>query len=228
MNRDAFGYILEEVLGDLPPKAEALVRNVGFRVETRPRSGPVREADWRPQPRDGVAHLSVYWKAPSPELAVQAISTVTLYVEPILAGGGDAAMEIRRVILRTLERAHGLDPGALERPLSGEFAAAPPEEEDADEPPDLPEPGSPEALVESATCDIDAFPPEERDWLDTLEIVAIERPEAPGDPRRLADYPEPGDDPRVLVLYAENIRREDASPGRIVLELLHEALARRA
>ena len=226
MDRDAFGRILEDVLRDLPGKAAPSLRNVGFLIEERSPANPAHEAVWTPTSHSGLQQLAQDWTMVPSQASTMPVATVTLFMEPILAAGPDTAAEIRRVILRTLEAKEGLDPGMLEpRPPAAEPWEQDEGPDEEDGPPSPEEPA--EMLVELAEAEIEALPAEARDWFDDVEIVAVDRPEAEGDPRRVADLPESEDELRVLVLYTQNIRRRRESAGTVIREILRSALAAR-
>lgn len=227
MTKEAFGRILDEVLRDLPERATPYLQNVVFLLEEEAAGAPAREAEWAPTPLHGFQHLAQYWTMNPPANAATPMATATLYMKPILDAGPDTAAEVRRVVLGTIEARIGLDPGSIDRdvPMAAEWN--PEQDREEDEPEVRPAEDSGEGLVETAEAEIEAFPPDARDWFDEVEIVAVDKPEAEGDPERVADYPAPGDDLRVLVLYTQNIRRQPEPAPSVVRRILRAALARR-
>jgi hypothetical protein len=230
MNRDAFGLLVEEELRELPPAAGMLLRDVGIVIERRPAGGPVREAEFMPRALDDLRHLFAYWSHLSPPPASPVVPTLTLYIEPILAAGPDARAEIRRVLLRAAETRHRLEPGRLKE--EPRVAAWTPE---GDAEPELHADLVPEyapervcaEIADIAESAIETLPPERRDLLDNVELSVVERPEASGDPDRVADFPEPGEEFAVLVLYARNILLQAESPAAVVSGIVRDAAIRR-
>ncbi len=225
--RDQFGYLLEEVLKGLPDKAAALLKNVAITVEDRPPNPPLRESDVLGHAPENNPQLSQYWRVPEPGTAGIPGSLITLYQEPILARGGDTSTEIEDVLLRAIERKKGLSEGALDSTMSPEGLNWVPDADNSDDlVPDPLDPDVNDRLVEIAESEVELLTPTARDWLSGVEIVAVERPEAEGDPRRLADFPEDDDEPRALVLYADNIMKSGQSPEIVIRRLLREAASR--
>ncbi|MCE9582567.1 MAG: hypothetical protein K8T20_08750 [Planctomycetes bacterium] len=226
MNDDQFGYLLEQVLRDLPPKAEPFVKGVAFVVEDRPTSGPPRLADWT-RDRTAAKQYAEYWAMYQDSTTTEPQGRITLYRESILEAGTDATAMIREAVLRAIEAKLGVNPGALERDVATDEPGWKPDDEEGTDNsvPDPPEPA--DSLVELAECELEVLPVAARDWFDDIEIAAVAQPEAEGDPARLADYPEPDDDPKALVLYSKNILALPDPPAETVREILREA-ARRA
>lgn len=222
---DRLGFLLGEVIRELPEKASVFLRNVGFVIEDEPPDTPRREAEWHPSPLHGNQHLSQYWCFYPPTTRVEPLGRATLYAGPILEAGADPKEELRRVLLRLIEAKQGVDPGTLDRPLAPEPSWTA-DEAEADAAPPSEAGDESEALVELAESEIEPLPAAAKDWFDDVDIVAVERPEAAGDPARLADYPEPGDDPMALVLYTRNILGRAEPPAETVRGILLEALQR--
>ncbi|MCC6739974.1 MAG: hypothetical protein IT452_13080 [Planctomycetia bacterium] len=223
---DRLGFLLGEVIRELPEKATVFLGNVGFVIEDEPPDGPRREAEWHPSPLHGNQHLSQYWCFYPPTTRVEPLGRATLYARPILEAGCDPKEELRRVLLRLIEAKQGVDPGTLDRPIAPEAGSW--QEEDGEPEfsasPELSD--ASEDLVQLAETEIEPLPAEAKDWFDEVDIVAVEQPEAEGDPARLADYPEPGDDPMALVLYTRNILGRTEPPAETVRGILREALQR--
>ncbi|MBI2923144.1 MAG: hypothetical protein HYY18_18980 [Planctomycetes bacterium] len=227
MTKEAFGRILDEVLQDLPAGAVPYLQNVVFRLESEAPDAPAREADWEPSALHGFQHLTSNWTVEPTVKPGAPMATATLYMNPILEAGPDTAAEVRRVVLGTIEARLGLAQGWIEKQTPKVAGWTPETESEEDEPEVHPAEDSAEGLVETAEAEIEAFPPDARDWFDEVEIVAVDKPEAAGDPARVADYPSPGDDLRVLVLYTQNIRRQPEPAPSVVRRILRAALARR-
>lgn len=230
MNREAFGLMVEEELRDLPPAAGMFLSDVGIVIERRPAAGPLREAEFMPRALDDMRHLFAYWSHLSPPLHSPVVPTLTLYIEPILAAGPDARAEIRRVLLRAAETRHRLAPGQLtEEPR---VAAWTPEgdAETENEVEAVPEFAPERVCAEIADMlegAIETLSPEMRGLMDDVELSVVDRPEASGDPDRVADFPEPGEDFASLVLYARNILLQPESPVSVVSGIVRDAAARR-
>lgn len=224
MSAEAFGLLLQDVLRDLPVKAEPFVKGLAFAVEDRAADGSGRLSDWTG--RAYPAQLSQYWARPANVL--EPLGRVILYREPILAAGPDTPRVLREVILRSIEGKLGVDAGALQQDVGDEHPFWTPDADaEADntvEDPAAPEPG--DELVDLAECELELMPASARDWFDDVEIAAVEKPEAEGDPARLADFPEPGDEPKALVLYARNILGRPEPADEIVRGILREAASR--
>lgn len=225
---DRLGYLLGEVIRELPEQASVFLKNVGFVIEDKPASGPPREADWNPSPLHGNQHLSQYWNFYPPTMQVEPLGRMTLYADPIFDTGEDTKAELHRLIRRLIEAKQGVDPGALDRPVGDENFFW--QSDDPDQVEELvKDPGAPDAsdsMAELAESEVEPMSIEAREWFDDVEIAAVDEPEAKGDPARLADYPEPGDEPKALVLYSKNILRQPAPPEETVRSILHEALRR--
>ncbi|KAF0241551.1 MAG: hypothetical protein FD180_4378 [Planctomycetota bacterium] len=224
--RDKFGYMLEEVLKGLPEKATPFLKVLAIVVEDRPTSGRPRLWD----ASSGALKGNPSWTNLSPghDAIMQAAGRITLYIEPILAEGGDTSAVLHDAILRALEGKLGVDRGSLEREVGEEglFWQA----EDPDEPEEIVhDPAAPEssdALVELAECEIELLSLGARDWFDEVEIAAVDHPEAEGDPSRLADFPEADDEPKAVVLYTQNILKAGQPVEIVVRGLLREAATR--
>jgi predicted Zn-dependent protease with MMP-like domain len=228
MDQEQFGYLLEEVLKGLPERAAAFLKNVVITVDERPPGPPMREADVLGQPRERNTQFTNYWRAPDPRSAGLPGSMITLYREPILARGGDTSVEIEDVLLRALEWKQGLSAGELSVPVTE--AETEPWQRGQDAPDELVgDPLGPDLndrLVEVAETEMELLSTSARDWLDEVEIVAVDGPEAEGDPARLADFPVAGDEPQVFVLYAKNIMKAGDPPDVVIRGLLKEAATR--
>jgi hypothetical protein len=226
--RDKFGYMLEEVLRGLPEKATPFLKGLAIVVEDRPASGPPRLWDASSGALKGNPGWTNLEAFPGHFATMQAAGRITLYLEPILAEGGETSDVLHDVILRALEGKLGVDRGALEREVGdSEFfwkADDPDEPEEIVKDPSAPE--SSDALVELAECEIELLTPGARDWFDEVEIAAVDHPEAEGDPARLADFPEPDDDPKALVLYTQNILKLGEPVEVVVRGLLKQAASR--
>ena len=226
--RDKFGYLLEEVLRGLPGKAAPFLKGLAIVVEDRPISGPTRLWDASAGALKGNPGWTNLDNFPGHDAILHAAGRITLYIEPILAEGDDTSSVLHDTILRALEGKLGVDRGALEREVADKefFWKA----DDPDEPEELVnDPAAPEssdALVELAECEIELLTPGARDWFDEVEIAAVDHPEAAGDPARLADFPEPEDEPKALVLYTQNILKLGQPVEVIVRGLLREAATR--
>jgi len=227
MTPEAFGFHLEEQLRHLPPAAQALLKDAAVTVEERCEADPGRAFEWKPVAFEGFHHLMLYWKPPPAE-SPSPIPMLVLFRKPIVESGFEPGDAIFHALLHAIESRAGLDPGALDpgdddrEPLSeaeeAEFEAAAAHVDGTARTADL------EQIAED---EIAALTGEERDWFDTLEIAVIDFPEAEGAPDRVADYPEPEDDPAVLAMYERNIRRQTDPPEDVVRRILKTALQRR-
>ncbi|MEK7467518.1 MAG: hypothetical protein AAB074_08915 [Planctomycetota bacterium] len=220
--RDKFGYMLEEVLKGLPGKAAAFLKNVAITIEDRPPAPPWREVDIFGQPRERNPQFTSYWRAPDSRAAGIPGEMITLYREPILERGGETSVAIEDVLLRAIEWKQGLSSGELSAPVSED-----PDDDSMEDPVDDPLAADlNDKLVEVAETEMELLTTTARDWLDSVEIVAVDLPEAEGDPNRLADFPEADDEPRALVLYAQNIMKDGEPPELVIRRLLKEAASR--
>jgi len=226
--RDKFGYMLEEVLKGLPDKATPFLKGVAIVIEDRPTNGKARLWDASAGALKGNSSWKSLYTLPGNDAIMQAAGRITLYIEPILAEGEDTSAIVHDTMLRALEGMLGVDRGAFEQNMGNEEFVWKPDE--PDEPEEIVnDPAAPEssdALVELAESEIELMTTGARDWFDEVEIAAVDHPEAAGDPARLADFPESGDEPKALVLYTQNILKLRESLEVVVRGLLKEAATR--